>query len=315
MTSRSGVTTGSPGRRSRRRADRSDVRRSPPDGGPGVVFGFIGGDEARGFAKLHRSSAAQAVLDKFVTFFGHRRRSRSSTSRRLEARDVDPRLPGRDPRTGPVARLRRPRCASRSAASTGPGPRRRLLERLHGRRGALRRACRRRDLRAAVTVRRLGVPWLVATALIALVAVAPAQSAHSTAPRARFDTRVFALIPTPGFPARTYVAPNHRVYEGTYTNPGGDSVPSRVLPTRATAAARLVDDLRPGPRCRAWRPGRDQRQPRPAGAARQGARPRAAAQRPQRQAAHVRDLPGRGDTQLRGLGPEGRALRHRLHPR
>jgi sugar lactone lactonase YvrE len=47
--------------------------------------------------------------------------------------------------------------------------------------------------------------------------------------RERFDTRVFALIPRPGFPATAYVGPNQRVYEGTYTNPSGDSMPSRVF--------------------------------------------------------------------------------------
>ncbi len=67
---------------------------------------------------------------------------------------------------------------------------------------------------------------LAAGALIALTAAAPTAGA---ATRERFDTDVFALIPTPGFPARAYVAPSHRVYEGTYTNPSGDSVPSRVL--------------------------------------------------------------------------------------
>ena len=64
---------------------------------------------------------------------------------------------------------------------------------------------------------------LLATALVAL-AVAP--GAHA---RDRWETSVFALIPTPGFPAHAYVAPNDRVYEGTYTNPGGDTVPSRVF--------------------------------------------------------------------------------------
>ena len=49
------------------------------------------------------------------------------------------------------------------------------------------------------------------------------------AKRARFDTRVFALIQRPGFPARAYAAPNRRVYEGTYDNPSGDTVPSRVF--------------------------------------------------------------------------------------
>jgi sugar lactone lactonase YvrE len=61
--------------------------------------------------------------------------------------------------------------------------------------------------------------------LAALVAISPTAGG---AARERFDTRVFALIPAPGFPARAYVAPNHRVYEGTYTNPSGDSLPSIV---------------------------------------------------------------------------------------
>lgn len=66
----------------------------------------------------------------------------------------------------------------------------------------------------------------LAAALVALVAVTSVAAAGE---RPRFDTRVLALIPSPGFPARAYVAPNHRIYEGTYTNPSGDSSPSRVL--------------------------------------------------------------------------------------
>jgi sugar lactone lactonase YvrE len=62
-----------------------------------------------------------------------------------------------------------------------------------------------------------------------LVVGVVATTATGASTRARFDTRVLALIPSPGFPARAYVGPNHRVYEGTYTNPGGDSIPSRVL--------------------------------------------------------------------------------------
>lgn len=58
-----------------------------------------------------------------------------------------------------------------------------------------------------------------------ILSVAPASGALA----ARFDTRLFALIPTPGFPARAYAAPNGRVYEGTYDNPSGDHVASRVL--------------------------------------------------------------------------------------
>jgi sugar lactone lactonase YvrE len=47
--------------------------------------------------------------------------------------------------------------------------------------------------------------------------------------RAKFDTRVLALVPRPGFPARAYVGSHGRVYEGTYDNPSGDTMPSRVL--------------------------------------------------------------------------------------
>jgi sugar lactone lactonase YvrE len=68
-------------------------------------------------------------------------------------------------------------------------------------------------------VRRLPLAALVALALIAV-------PAHA---RDRWDTKVHALVPTPGFPAHAYVAPNGRVYEGTYTNPNGDTVPSRVF--------------------------------------------------------------------------------------
>src|SRR5918997_1193697 len=65
-------------------------------------------------------------------------------------------------------------------------------------------------------------------ALLAAATLVLAIAARAFADRARFDTQVFALVPAPGFPARAYVAPNHRVYEGTYTNPSGDSVPSIV---------------------------------------------------------------------------------------
>jgi hypothetical protein len=60
---------------------------------------------------------------------------------------------------------------------------------------------------------------------ILLVCVALAMAA---ADRPRWDTRVLTLVGKPGFPARAYVAPNGRVYEGTYENPVGDSRPSRV---------------------------------------------------------------------------------------
>lgn len=76
-------------------------------------------------------------------------------------------------------------------------------------------------------------------ALVGLLAfaatLAAALPAFSAPGRERWDTRVLALVPRPGFPARAYVAPNRRIYEGTYDNPSGDSVPSRVFEYTAGA--------------------------------------------------------------------------------
>ena len=71
--------------------------------------------------------------------------------------------------------------------------------------------------------------------LVALLALIPATSAGA---RERGDTDLFALIGAPGYPAHAYVAPNDRVYEGTYDNPQGDTMPSRVL--EFTAAGTLL---------------------------------------------------------------------------
>ena len=64
---------------------------------------------------------------------------------------------------------------------------------------------------------------LVAFAVLMLAAPASASA------RARWDTQVLALVPRPGFPALSYVHPNGHIYEGTYDNPSGDTVPSRVF--------------------------------------------------------------------------------------
>jgi hypothetical protein len=47
--------------------------------------------------------------------------------------------------------------------------------------------------------------------------------------REKWDTQVLALVPKPGFPAHAYVHPDGRIYAGTYDNPSGDTVPSRVF--------------------------------------------------------------------------------------
>ncbi len=43
---------------------------SPPDGTPGVIFGFIGGDLARQFKRTSRSAQRAAVLANFSKYFG-----------------------------------------------------------------------------------------------------------------------------------------------------------------------------------------------------------------------------------------------------
>ena len=68
-------------------------------------------------------------------------------------------------------------------------------------------------------------------AALALVASCAALLAApgDAADRARFDTDVLALVPFPGYPARAYVHPNGRIYEGTYESDAGAAVPSRVF--------------------------------------------------------------------------------------
>jgi len=43
---------------------------SPPDGKPGVVFGFIGGDEARHFMRMTKSQRRAAVIGNYTHYFG-----------------------------------------------------------------------------------------------------------------------------------------------------------------------------------------------------------------------------------------------------
>ena len=43
---------------------------SPPDGSAGVIFGFVGGDEARHFMRRSPASRRAAVLANFTTYFG-----------------------------------------------------------------------------------------------------------------------------------------------------------------------------------------------------------------------------------------------------
>jgi sugar lactone lactonase YvrE len=68
-----------------------------------------------------------------------------------------------------------------------------------------------------------------AALLAALVATAAAAVPAAGQERPRWDTRLLARIEPPGFPASAYPHPNGRVYVGTFTNPNGDTVPSRIF--------------------------------------------------------------------------------------
>jgi streptogramin lyase len=64
--------------------------------------------------------------------------------------------------------------------------------------------------------------------LTAAVVTAGLASAAAAAPRARGDVQVLTLIPAPSYPALPHLM-GGQIYEGTYDNPTGSSLPSRVL--------------------------------------------------------------------------------------
>ncbi|KRB76245.1 hypothetical protein ASE01_14655 [Nocardioides sp. Root190] len=71
---------------------------------------------------------------------------------------------------------------------------------------------------------------LALLALLVLVLLGPASAAPAVSAAAKpGTTKVFAKVQSPGFPAYVHVHTNGRVYAGTYTNPTGDSMRSRVF--------------------------------------------------------------------------------------
>ncbi len=73
-------------------------------------------------------------------------------------------------------------------------------------------------------------PWLVAVVLAVCASVVCASPA---AARQKWNTRVFAHVPSPGYPALSLVAPDRTVYVGTFTNAAGtDTGPSKVFAYR-----------------------------------------------------------------------------------
>ncbi|MCW2792929.1 MAG: hypothetical protein JWO76_2027 [Nocardioides sp.] len=73
-------------------------------------------------------------------------------------------------------------------------------------------------------------------ALVALLLPLAPASVAQAAPREKWDTRVFARVGAPGYPAYAFVHRNGRVYAGTYTNPQGDTQHSRVFEWSAGGA-------------------------------------------------------------------------------
>ena len=53
---------------------RTTFDNSPPDGKPGLLFGFIGGHDARVWMRRSKAARRAAVLDNFATYFGERAR-------------------------------------------------------------------------------------------------------------------------------------------------------------------------------------------------------------------------------------------------
>ncbi len=80
---------------------------SPPSGRPGVVFGFVGGDNARKYNSMTPSSRRAAVLRQFARYWGAQGPPPDRLLRdELVGRGVDPGLPGRHPRARGAEHLR-----------------------------------------------------------------------------------------------------------------------------------------------------------------------------------------------------------------
>jgi sugar lactone lactonase YvrE len=71
---------------------------------------------------------------------------------------------------------------------------------------------------------------VLAAATASAVAIAGVTAAAAPSTRARGDVRVFAAIPSPGYPAFSLVAPDGTVYVSTFTGVGGGTPgPSKVF--------------------------------------------------------------------------------------
>ena len=64
--------------------------------------------------------------------------------------------------------------------------------------------------------------------VIGMILLALGPGAAAALARARGDVSVLAQVPSPGYPALPHVVGSD-IYEGTYSNPAGDNLPSKVF--------------------------------------------------------------------------------------
>ena len=84
-------------------------------------------------------------------------------------------------------------------------------------------------IRISLPRRMLALAVVVALAGACAALVATRAAPAGAQGRARFDTRVLAHIPSPGFGALSLIAPDRTIYVGSFENPAGDSLPSKVF--------------------------------------------------------------------------------------
>jgi hypothetical protein len=115
---------------------------SPPSGSPGVVFGFVGGDKHASTTPRRPRTGAPQCCPSSRPSSEIRPRTRRLIRNQLERRAMDARVPGRDPEHGHLAGLRPLDPSPHRPHPLGRDRDVDVLERLHGRRGALRRTRR-----------------------------------------------------------------------------------------------------------------------------------------------------------------------------
>ena len=125
---------------------------SPPDASSGVIFGFVGGDEARLFMRRSAAARRAAVLGQLHHLLRPPGLSSTLLLRdQLDRRGVDAWMPGGDRRARDPACLRPGAAEAVRPDPLGGNGDLDLLERLHGRRRSLSEAGGRRSARSTLS--------------------------------------------------------------------------------------------------------------------------------------------------------------------